>query len=108
MRAPQASALTASRHSPRTYPRPILVPLASCTAAHPLPTDDGSNPEVPGSASGSAPMSPLPDRATRLQQARDAADQRRRELGLPDPPDEVDVPRGTRKTRKASWGTGVQ
>ena len=63
-----------------------------------MDTDDSTE-EAPGSASGRAPSEPLPDLATRIAQAKDAATRRRRELGLPDLPSD-EVPRPSRKRRR--------
>ena len=73
-----------------------------------MTTDDGSSPEVPGSGSGSALNAPLPDLATRIRQAQDAADRRRRELGLPDlPPDEVDMTQPAHRRRRLGDGVSL-
>jgi hypothetical protein len=67
--------------------------------------DDG----VPGSGAGKAPLGPLPDLDTRIERAREAAEQRRRELGLPDlPPDEVDVPAGRKPGKRGKDHRGFQ
>lgn len=64
-----------------------------------MPDDDPDDPtpKLPpitglGSASGRAPDGELPPLAVRIERARQAADQRRRELGLPEHvPDELEL-----------------
>ncbi|MET0342983.1 MAG: hypothetical protein ABW252_18395 [Polyangiales bacterium] len=65
------------------------------------------NDKAPGSDAGRAPTEPLPDMDTRLEQARDAAQRRRRELGLPDlPENELESPRRGKRSGKRSKNHG--
>ena len=65
------------------------------------------NDGAPGSDAGKAPTAPLPDLATRIAQAKEAAARRRRELGLPDLPDsEIDAPHRGKRSGKRSKNHG--
>jgi hypothetical protein len=68
-----------------------------------LPNDEGA----PGSDAGKAPTAPLPDLATRIERAKQAATERRRQLGLPDLPEsEVEAPHRGKRTGKRSKNHG--
>jgi hypothetical protein len=62
---------------------------------------------APGSDAGKAPTVPLPDLATRIELAKEAAARRRRELGLPDLPDsEIEAPHRGKRSGKRSKNHG--
>ena len=72
-------------------------------------SDDEPNDGVPGSGAGKVPVSPLPDLDTRIERAREEAEKRRRELGLPDlPPEELDVPAGRKPGKRGKNHRGFQ
>lgn len=70
---------------------------------------DEPNDGVPGSHAGKAPTEALPDLETRIERAKEAARERRRELGLPDlAPDEAAAPRGKKPGKRSKNHHGFQ